>query len=352
MRVDCTALPVTLPQPLDQGERTSVSFDLAISVPNVNWRFGRIGSMALIGNALPVLAIHDDLGWHLDPYTSNGESFYSIVGDFTVTLTAPKALKVPATGDVTKRSTEGGIRTTTIQAKDVRDFAWASGPLSEEQDVAPTGVIVKVWWPDSISKSSADAMLTVGLAAMAAHAEAFGPYPYKEVDLVLGPFSRFGGMEYPQLVMAQPNSGVMVHELGHQWWFGIEGDDEYTEPWLDEAFASYATDLYFHDDGSGCLLNWPSDTARVTNSMAYWDLHPTEYFTTVYGIGSCSLHDLGRKLGTDAMAQFIHDYAVEHALGFSTTNEFKTEAQAVADGLPHPIDLTRFWKKHRIDDVP
>ena len=69
-------------------------------------------------------------------------------------------------------------------------------------------------------------------------------------------------------------------------------------------------------------------------------------------MGSCSLHDLGRKLGTDAMAQFIHDYAVEHALGFSTTNAFKSEAQAVADGLPHPIDLTRFWKKHRIDNVP
>src|SRR5256885_3623467 len=52
-------------------------FDLSITVPNTNWRFGRIGKMALLGNALPVLAIHDGEGWHLPPYTSNGESFYS-----------------------------------------------------------------------------------------------------------------------------------------------------------------------------------------------------------------------------------------------------------------------------------
>jgi hypothetical protein len=52
------------------------------------------------------------------------------------------------------------------------------------------------------------------------------------------------------------------------------------------------------------------------------------------------------------MASFLHDYGVEHTLAWSTTDAFKAEAQAVADGLPNPVDLTKLWKKYRIDDVP
>jgi aminopeptidase N len=308
--------------------------------------------MVLVGNAIPVLAIHDNLGWHLEPYTPNGESFYSQVGTFHVTFTAPKALKFATTGTKTSSDVRGGLRTSVFDATDVRDFAWASGPLQEEEGLSQSGVLVKVWWMDPITQAQADLMLATGEPAMAAHAKAFGAYPYQEVDVVLGNFTQFGGMEYPQLVMSDPSTGVLVHELGHQWWFGIVGDDEYTEPWLDEAFATYATDLYFGHDGEGCQLNWPSDTARVTNPMAYWDLHTSEYFTTVYGIGSCSLHDLGRVLGTKRMATFVHHYAVEHALAWSTTDAFKQEAQAVADSLPNPVNLRSFWKTHRIDNVP
>jgi hypothetical protein len=353
MTVDCTALPVTLDSPLGEGQTTSISFHLKIRVPDTNWRFGRIGPMALVGNALPVLAIHDAVGgWHLEPYTPNGESFYSQVGHFSVTIRAPKAIKLATTGTLTDSVRHGTMVTSTFDAPDVRDFAWASGPFNEEEDTSPSGVLVKVWWMDPISKPVADSMLTNGKAIMAAHAGRFGPFPYPEVDVVLGNFTRFGGMEYPNLVMQDPSVSVLAHELAHQWWFGIVGDDEYNEPWLDEAFASYATDLYFGNDEVGCQLQWPSDTARVTNSMAYWDTHPGEYGATVYTIGACSLHDLGRALGKKVMADFIHDYAVEHALAWSTTDAFKAEAQAVADTLDPPVNLKHFWKEHRIDNVP
>ena len=352
MSMDCTALPVTLSEPLHQGDRWYISFHLKVRVPDTNWRFGRIGAMALVGNAIPVLAIHDDLGWHLDPYTPHGESFYSQVGSFHVTFIAPKALKLATTGTLTSWEVHHGVRTSNFDADQVRDFAWASGPLEEEEGMSPSGVLVKVWWMDPISQAQADSMLATGMPAMAAHAERFGQYPYQEIDVVLGNFTQFGGMEYPQLVMSDPSVGVLVHEMAHQWWFGVVGDDEYTEPWLDEAFATYATDLYYGNDEQNCPLNWPSDTARVTNPMAYWDLHTSEYFVTVYQIGSCSLHDLGRVLGKKVMAKFIHRYAVEHALGWSTSDAFKREAQAVADSLPNPVHLRPFWRTHRIDDVP
>jgi len=87
--------------------------------------------------------------------------------------------------------------------------------------------------------------------------------------------------------------------------------------------------------------------------MAFWEPRGgSEYDAVVSTLGSCALHVLGAKLGLDTMATFVHDYAVEHALGWSTTDAFKVEAQAVADGLQHPIKLRKSWKKWRIDDVP
>ena len=44
----------------------------------------------------------------------------------------------------------------------------------------------------------------------------------------------FGGMEYPGFVLDLVSTNALTHELGHQWWYGIVGDDEYNTPWLDE----------------------------------------------------------------------------------------------------------------------
>ena len=71
---------------------------VTIDLPKRNDRFGYHGGLALVGTALPTLAVHDDLGWHLDPYVDLGESFYSIVGAYEVTLNVPKGLRTPATG--------------------------------------------------------------------------------------------------------------------------------------------------------------------------------------------------------------------------------------------------------------
>ncbi|MEV0975130.1 hypothetical protein, partial [Microtetraspora glauca] len=85
LSVACTALKITLPAPLAQNDSASIGFDLSIVVPSGADRFGRDGSYNFIGNALPVLAVRDASGWHLDPYSNNGESFYALTSDYSVT---------------------------------------------------------------------------------------------------------------------------------------------------------------------------------------------------------------------------------------------------------------------------
>ncbi|MEU6241827.1 M1 family aminopeptidase [Streptomyces sp. NPDC047024] len=346
LSVACTALKITLPQPLAEGQSATIGFDLGITVPDGADRFGHDGAFSFIGNALPVLAVRDGAGWHLDPYTNNGESFYSLAADFKVTLDHPSSLLVPATGTSTDTPGTSGRTVTTATASKVRDFAWAAGPFSKISGTSPGGVPVNIYSVSGISSSSAQSMLSTAKSAVDAHAGRFGAYPYGELDAVIDNNFWFGGMEYPGFVLDLVSTTALTHEIGHQWWYGIVGDDEYTSPWLDESFTDYATDLAQGKTGSGCWnsVSWASSAEKITNSMAYWDAHSSRYSTVVYGYGKCALHDLRRLIGDTAMTKLLKDYAAAHWYGVSTTAEFKAAAQAATT-----TDLTSFWTQHRID---
>ncbi|MFI5683148.1 M1 family aminopeptidase [Streptomyces sp. NPDC051636] len=346
LSVGCTALQITLPTPLAQGQTATIGFDLGITVPSGADRFGHDGAFSFIGNALPVLAVQDGAGRHLDPYTDNGESFYSLAADFHVTLDHPSTLLVPATGSSSDTPGSSGRTVTTATATKVRDFAWAAGPFTRISGTSAAGTTVNVYSVSGISSSDAQSMLSTAKSAMDAHASRFGPYPYGELDAVIDNHYWFGGMEYPGFVLDLVSTTALTHEIGHQWWYGIVGDDEYNSPWLDEAFTDYATDLALGRTGTNCWnsVSWVSSAEKITNSMAYWDAHSSRYSTVVYGYGKCALHDLRRVLGDTAMAKLLKDYASSHWYGVSTTAEFKAAAQAAT-----ATDLTSFWATHRID---
>ncbi|AHI00527.1 hypothetical protein GCM10010174_63860 [Kutzneria viridogrisea] len=345
LEVACTALKVTLPAPLAQGAQATVGFDLSIKVPGTSDRFGRDGAYSFVGNALPVLAVRDGAGWHLDPYTNNGEAFYQLASDYTVVLDHPSSLLIPATGSSTDKPGTSGRTITTATASKVREFAWGAGPFAKQTTTSASGVKVNTYAVSGVSTSTAASMLSTAAKAMDSHGARYGAYPYGEVDVVLDNNFWFGGMEYPGFILETINSTALVHELAHQWWYGIVGDDEYNTPWLDEAFADYATDMYFNRTGSGCWnsVSWSSSAENITNPMAYWDQHSGRYPTVVYGYGKCALHDLDRLLGSTTMAQLLKEYAQSHWYGISTTAEFKAAAQAKTS-----TNLSSFWSQHRI----
>ncbi|MGV9701216.1 M1 family aminopeptidase [Streptomyces sp. NPDC003483] len=346
LSVGCTALRIALASPLAQGQSATIGFDLTITVPSGADRFGYDGAFVNIGNALPVLAVKDGAGWHLDPYTNNGESFYSLAADFKVTLDHPTSLLVPATGTSVDTPGSSGRTVTTATASKVRDFAWAAGPFSKISGTSPAGTAINIYSVSGISSSDAQSMLSTAKSAVDAHAARFGAYPYGELDAVIDNNYWFGGMEYPGFVLDLVSTTALTHEIGHQWFYGIVGDDEYNSPWLDEAFTDYATDLAQNKTGTNCWnsVSWASSAEKITNSMAYWDAHSSRYSTVVYGYGKCALHDLRRVLGDAVMAKLLKDYATSHWYGVSTTSEFKAAAQAATT-----TDLTSFWTQHRID---
>ncbi|MFI1486858.1 M1 family metallopeptidase [Streptomyces sp. NPDC020747] len=345
LTVNCTALRITLPKPLARGERAAIAFDMSITVPERNARFGREGAFRFLGNALPVLAVHDAKGWHLDPYVSTGESFYALASDFRARIDHPSALKVPATGRTWTSPGKPGRTVTHSVAHRVRDFAWAAGPFRTATETSPGGVRVKSYWTPNTPAAGVSLDRKDGVAAVDRFGKEFGRYPYGELDLVMT--KEFGGgMEYPGLVFlgTTEEGSAVVHEVAHQWWYGIVGNDEYGAPWLDESFAQYANARFYGWDTSDCWSddNWPGESTALTNSMDYWAQHRNEYHV-VYTAGPCALARLEDTLGADTMARLLKRYAHDHWYGLSTTADFKKAAQSMTDE-----DLGPFWEKYRI----
>jgi len=110
-----------------------------------------------------VLAVRDGAGWHLDPYTNNGESFYTVIGDFDVTLTHPSSLLTPATG--TSTETTSAAPHHARGGAEGADSLGAPG-LSPRSAPLPARACGQRLLGQRISTSSANSMLTLAADAV------------------------------------------------------------------------------------------------------------------------------------------------------------------------------------------
>jgi hypothetical protein len=346
--LDCTELRVDLDTPLAPGARTSLTMNLRIDVPARNDRFGYHAELALMGTALPTLEVHDGQGWHPDPFIDLGESFYSIAGRYRVTLDTPLTLDTPTTGVAVARSTpEPGRRITTYAAHDVRDFAWAAGRLDHVIGNSGHTKIVASYQPVAMSRSRARTVLRVAERAMDAFSRSFGRFPYPQMDVVLAGFATFGGMEYPTIIFTNPDRLTVSHELAHQWWYGIVGNNEFAEPWLDESFATWSQYLPFtpwkHCNG----ISFTRADQRISNDMGYWNTHQNLY-GSIYGGGGCMLANLAGRFGAGRFAAILARYADRHRFGVSRTAAFQESIEAAAAVHIPAFDVDAFWNRWRV----
>lgn len=349
LETGCTAVRIALTTAVAPGAEGSVSLHVRIGVPARNDRFGYHGGIALLGNALPVLAVRDDAGWHhTEPYVSLGESFYSIVSRYRVTLTTPLALETPTTGiRVARTVLAGGRVRSTYAARQVRDFAWAAGKFSNRSTTVNGTRLVVSYLSRQFTSKRAMWSLRRAAASLRTYDAALGDYPYPEMDVVLwgdGP----GGMEYPTIIFTLPPT--IPHEIAHQWWYGIVGDDEYRSPWLDESFAQWSASSLVHWDwATACSpLTWQSPTDRITRGMGYWSRPGHGYTWSVYLNGPCMLHALAVRFGSHRFATILAGYAHDHWFGVTRTRDFKAVIdRAAAHDLPR-FDVRAFWTKWRV----
>ncbi len=350
LRTGCTALPVRLAEPLAPGARTAVSLRWTVRGRPVRDRFGRFGSTVLMGNVVPLLAVTDRNGTHWsEPYVGNGEAFYSLAARWDATLDLPRSLRAATTGSVVSERARGRRRTLEVSTPQARDFGLAVGRFRVRTRTVD-GVRVRV----HTGRSSRDTRSIMRAATRSVRLlqQRLGPYGSPEIDLV-GIRANFG-MEYPELVFVTGDAGLVAHEVAHQWWYSIVGNDQYREPWLDETFASYSQlDLY--GGFRFCSRKRPYDflpsflrRARLDRGMRYYASRSPAYFGVVYDGGACALRSLERDLGSARMTRLLRLLVSRHRHGVITRSD---AFDAIREVAPPGFSLKRFRTRSRLGDA-
>ncbi len=230
------------------GESVTISMTYEIIIPCVKHRFGYNDKSINLGNFYPQVAVYESGSFRDDPYYGIGDPFYSEIAYYNVKVNAPSDYSVAGTGEAVHSTSN--IKTKNIEyvAENVRDFALI---LSDEYEFISANcgsVAINYYY---YNDENAEDTLSVACQAIELFSELIGAYPYQTFNVAQAGFI-YGGMEYPQLVfisdeLSVDNIGrVLVHEIAHQWWYGIVGSDSINEAWVDEGLAEFMT-LTFYD---------------------------------------------------------------------------------------------------------
>jgi hypothetical protein len=295
---------VSLPEPLAPGDSVVIEIPFFVKIPVVFSRLGHAGNFYAITQWYPKPAVYDREGWHPMPYLDRGE-FYSEFGTFDVYITLPEQYRIMATGVLvdgdreyawldslaavgdslytldkkafkkrikelsgTGKSRRKGkkaenpepgkprLKTLHFHQNRVHDFAWFADPTwivrKGEILLDDSTRTVTLWsmyrprnarlWEQSIEYLH-DAVYW--------YSRFYGEYPYEHVTAVDGAMSAGGGMEYPNITVISSGGSkdmlefVIMHEVGHNWFYGILGSNERDHAWMDEGLNQYSNIRYW-----------------------------------------------------------------------------------------------------------
>ena len=266
---DENILKLELSSPLAPNDFVILNIEFQTVLPEINHRIGVGENTINFGNAVPILCVYEHGDFDLNGYNSNGDPFYSEIADYSVQLAFPEKYKLASTGEVVSESVDEGNKLVNITAEDVRDFVFV---LSEKFEVLSEEVgqtTVEYYYYDD---ENPEESLKTSVLALQTFNELFGEYPYTTLKVVEASFVH-GGMEFPNLVLISDSLysyetylAVIVHEIAHQWWYGLVGNDQYNYGWLDEGLAEFSTALFYEKNSE---YNLNKDQMTLRNQSNY-----------------------------------------------------------------------------------
>jgi Peptidase family M1 domain len=251
---DRTLAAVTLPAAVAPGESLKLRIAWTGKFPYNFDRTGVIGNYFFVSQWFPKLGVFENGGWNARQFFANTE-FFSDFGRYDVRMTVPDRWIVGATGVEQSRTPDGkGGTTHRYVQDDVHDFAWTTSPdfvervQRFEHPTLPPVEMRLLLQPEHADQ--ADRHFAGTAAALRYYGEWYGRYPYGHITIVDPAYqSQSDGMEYPTLFTGgtrwlaprQSNEPeyVVIHEAGHQFWYGMVANNEVDNAWMDEGLNEF-----------------------------------------------------------------------------------------------------------------
>jgi aminopeptidase N len=296
--LDNTVMQVTLPKPLKPGEKISITMGFKTWYDRGSTRrrmamYDAWGSMHYNGvQWYPKMCVYDrKFGW--DTYQHLNKEFYGDFGTFDVSLDFPSNYVVEATGELSNRSMvlpnalrkqldiknfatkkwgekpsiitpyiKGERKVWKYHAEGVHDFAFTADPSYRIGSTTWNGIeCVAIAQEPHASGWQNGAEYVAKI--IKTFSEDIGPYGYPKMVAA----DAADGMEYPMLTLdggSDPGyHGLLVHEIGHNWFYGMVGSNETYRAALDEGFTQFLTSWGLRRIDGDTMVSTPSENKWV-----------------------------------------------------------------------------------------
>jgi hypothetical protein len=364
---DHTVAEITLSHPLSPND--SITFHLAfhdqfpLSVARNGWKRDFI----MGGQWYPKPGVFWHGAWNCHQYHATTE-FFSDFATFNVRLTLPRRYVVGASGVPTDEFINPAVpgqeatKTLSFYGEDIGDFAFAASPhftVTDGTFLSSLGPVKVHVLALAAHPKAGPRYLDITQKALAEFDRHYGPYPYKVLTVIdPEPDSEIGGMEYPTLFTGEATwfrdptyftiEETVVHEFGHQYWYGMVATNEFEDAWLDEGINSY-TELKTMDAIFGrntSLFNRPYANAGDSELLRSEYLVVTDYDPVTrwafkfrdsdsyggvtYGKSATLLATLEGLIGRDTMDEAMRTYFMRYRFTHPTTEDFLRTIEQVA----------------------
>jgi len=330
-------MSIILPQTLEPGAATTFSLSFSLSIPPKRYEgtFGYLGYQVNLTDWYPFIVPYDG-SWVLHNQWSFGEHLVYDSADFEVNLKVSDPTVIIAASAPAEVNGEW----TRYRIYGARTFAFTASDRYLVSESAVGAVLIRTYYFSGF-EGAGDGLLRAAVSAVGLFDAKFGPYPYDSLSVVqtdvpdgqefdglvfLGTkfYAEYGGSAKSNLI------SIGVHEMSHQWWFGLVGSDQAMEPWLDEALATYSENTFYYytnprlvDWWWGFRVNYFGPSGWVDSSI--YD-HGTfrSYVNAIYLNGANFLYDLNTRMGDDDFYSFLRDYVSRYSRRRATTYDFVT----------------------------
>ncbi len=343
-------MSIVLPQPLNPGAPTTFTLDYGLNIPvkRYDGPFGYLSYQTNLTDWFPFIVPFDG-GWVLHDAWAFGENLVYDSADFELNL----KVSDPAVVIAASAPAEANGEWTRYRLYGARTFALSASDSYLVSESAVGNTIIRTYYFSGY-EGAGEGMLRAATSAVGLFNAKFAQYPYDSLSVVQTDVA--DGQEYDGLVFvgskfygeyggsAKSNLiSIGVHEISHNWWFGLVGSDQAMEPWLDEALAIYSENTFYYYNFPNYGDWWWNFRVNYFNPSGWVDSsiyeHSTfrSYVNATYLNGANFLYDLNTRMGDDEFYRFLRDYASRYSHAHATTADFfatlRADSQVDFSGL-------------------